>query len=256
MKILAGLSLSVLVGLIPLQSWSHGQKEPRVAIEADMAVAQAGVIKYSFQLVDTERNKVLEDSDLKISHEKKLHMLAYDPSLREFQHIHPEFDGKTWVAEVSLSVNGEYWIWLQGELESDGEEFSSSERLVIQGGQAAWPMPPILGDQRQNIDGNSRAELSQGRLVAGRSAMLNVTFSRTDGSSPELSPYLGAFAHIVVVPEDGDSLIHVHPMAGNKQNQGMIHATFPRAGDYRVWVQFMDGGILRIVPLSIRVATK
>jgi hypothetical protein len=39
-------------------------------------------------------------------------------------------------------------------------------------------------------------------------------------------------------------------------NPAMIHVVFPEAGDYRLWVQFMDGGVLRTVPLSVTVSSK
>ena len=88
--------------------------------------------------------------------------------------------------------------------------------------------------------------------MAGKMAMLDLTMSRTDGSTTQLTPYLGAFAHIIATPKDGDSLIHVHPI-GTGPAQGMIHATFPAAGEYRLWVQFIDGGILKTIPLSVEV---
>ena len=39
-----------------------------------------------------------------------------------------------------------------------------------------------------------------------------------------------------------------------KPNTGMLHATFPAAGDYRLWIQLMDRGELKTVPLSVTVS--
>lgn len=78
--------------------------------------------------------------------------------------------------------------------------------------------------------------------------------SRTDGSAPELENLLGALAHIVIVPLDGSTLLHVHPMDSGSSTRILIHTIFPRIGDYRIWIQFLDGGILRTVPLSVRVS--
>ncbi len=233
-------------------SFGH-EDESRVALEPEIVTAQAGKVLYQFQLVDTKTNALVTDNALNITHEKKLHFLAYDPALKEFQHVHPEFDGKLWNVELNFSVNGEYWVWAQGELASDREEFSSSNRIKVAGGTLAWPMPPVLGDIRMGTSENSKVELSNKKLIAGKMSMLMVKFSRTDGSAPQIETYLGAFAHIVAVPDDGDSLIHVHPMADSDPNQGMIHATFPRPGDYRIWIQFIDGGNLKVIPLSVKV---
>jgi hypothetical protein len=42
-------------------------------------------------------------------------------------------------------------------------------------------------------------------------------------------------------------------MDTSNPNQGMLHATFPHKGAYRLWIQFIDGGQLRTVPLSVKV---
>jgi hypothetical protein len=34
---------------------------------------------------------------------------------------------------------------------------------------------------------------------------------------------------------------------------GMLHATFPSGGEYRLWIQFIDGVDLRTIPLSVVV---
>lgn len=233
-------------------SWSHGGEEGPVALEPDITTVSAGAISFSFQLVETEKNRLLSDRELDLVHEKKLHFLIYDPALVEFRHVHPEFVAGKWFVDFSLAANGNYWLWAQGTL--GGNEFSAPTRLAVTGGAVASPAPPSLGDLRANSDGLSKVTLDKVKLRAGKMAMIKMTFSRTDGSTPLLTDYLGASAHVVAVPSDGDSLIHVHPMAGSKPNEGILHTTFPLAGDYRLWVQFVDGGVLRIVPLSVKVA--
>lgn len=246
------LLAAILLTVVGQFASAHGD-ESRVALEPEIQVASAGKVIYQFQLVDTKNNKLVTDQDLNISHEKKLHFMAYDPSLKEFQHVHPEFDGKIWSVELNFSVDGNYWVWAQGELSIDSEEFTSSNRLNISGGAPAWPMPPDLADIRSGVSGNSKVEISTNKIVAGKMTMLMVKLTRADGTDADIKPYLGAFAHVVAVPEDGDALMHVHPMDGAKPNEGMIHATFATAGEYRLWIQFQDGENLRTIPLSIKV---
>ena len=64
---------------------------------------------------------------------------------------------------------------------------------------------------------------------------------------------MGAIAHLVSTPSDGDSLIHAHPMVGSTPTTAMLHVTFPAAGLYRLWIQFIDTGELRVVPLAVEV---
>lgn len=244
----------VVLGLLgPSLLFAHDPEEPRVVIEAeDTRPITVGSMSFQFQLVDVEQNKVVTDADLVLSHEKRLHLLIYDPALREFQHVHPEYDGKLWTVDLRFAVSGQYWMWAQGELK-DGTEFSTSSRVTVALPTPAWPAPPVLADVRVGMDDLSVATMSPQRLVANRSAMLKLVFTRSDGSAAEVTPYLGAFAHVLTVTDDGDTLIHVHPMNGPKPNEGILHVSFPRSGFYRLWVQFLDASQLRTVALSVQV---
>jgi hypothetical protein len=253
-KLLAAVVLG-FVGLVQQNlAWAHGDKS-RVAIEQEEGNTSvvAGKIDLTFQLIDLKNKVVLTESDLSVLHEKKLHFFLYDPALREFRHEHPEFRDSQWHLSTNLSVNGDYWLWAQGQLSADGEEFTASDRLKVTGGAPANPLPPSLGDVRSGADGVSKIALSTSRIVAKKMVMLNLKFSRTDGSQPVITPYLGALAHFVVTSDDGDTLIHVHPMDSGSNNQVMLHLNFPWAGNFRLWVQFMDGGVLKTVPLSLVV---
>jgi len=236
----------------PAQVSAH--PEPyRVAIENEGAVTvKAGTIQYAFDLVDTKTKSVLKDTDLVLDQTKILHLFVYDPALKEFRHEHPQFvDGK-WSIQTQLSVNGNYWIWANGTLASDGTQFYGADRLKVEGGTPENSVPTELGDVRTGVDSTSKVSLSTTPIQAGGHVMLMINFTRSDGSQPALTPYLGALAHVVAVSSDGDSIVHVHPMSAGA-NSLMLHTSFNDAGDYRLWVQFIDGGQLRVVPLSVRV---
>ncbi len=232
--------------------FAHPGEEPRVTIEQEgNGQYPAGQFEYSFQLFDTVANKPLSDQDLNESHTKKLHFIAYDAALKEFNHVHPTFDGKVWRVMLNLPVNGKYFLWAQGEL-LDQTEFSTSIGAMMKGGQSENPIQP-LGDLRSGVDQNTKVILANTKIKVGKMAMIGFTISRTDGQDPVLTPYLGAFAHVISTPMDGDELTHVHPAEGNKPNTGMLHATFPAEGDYRIWVQLVDRGELKTIPLSVSV---
>jgi hypothetical protein len=244
---------SILVGFLPSMVQAH-PTESRVSIEKDddLSVA-AGPVSIGFQLVDTKQRKVLTESDLSILHEKKLHCFFFDPALREFRHEHAEFINDEWRVSTSLLVNGEYWLWTQGKVSSDGEEFTASVRVKVMNGKPANPLPPVLGDVRTGVDGLTRVTISESQLFENQAGMLMVEVTHTDGSQPHPGPYLGEVAHVVSVTDDGDSLVHVHPTGVPGETQMMLHVEFARAGEYRLWVQFLDDGQLKTIPLSVVV---
>lgn len=244
------LAICSLVLAQPL--WADGSSGS-VHLMSELTSVEAGTVTYSFELMNESTGEAISDTDLNVSHEKKLHLLSYDPALKEFQHVHPQFNGTNWTVTLNYTVNGQYWIWAQGQLTAGEEDFSVNTRLEVVGGAPAWPTSPIKADARTGTDGNSRLTLSNGVIKAGSMAMLNVVISRLDGTTPVITPYLGAFAHAILVPNSGDDLIHVHPMEGSVPYKGMLHTTFPKAGGYRLWLQFIDGGVLRTVSLAVLV---
>lgn len=243
--------LLISVALFSFANFAH-DNESGITLESKIpSTSIAGKIHYTFDLYDNTNKKNLSDADLMISHENLLHLFVFDLALKEFRHVHPVFSNYGWSVDFDLQTNGSYMVWAQAT-SSNGDEFSTSDKISIVNGKEANNVPSALGDVRSASEENSVVNIS-GKVKANKSAMLMVKFSRNDDTQAEITDYLGAFAHIVAVPLDGSALIHVHPMATGIPNEGMIHATFPKTGDYRLWIQFVDGGKLRKIPLSIKV---
>ena len=104
-----------------------------------------------------------------------------------------------------------------------------------------------LCDRRFGVGADGVLVVTKGSAAArAKMVVLNA-----DGSRPEITPYLGALAHVVITDLTGTRLLHVHPM--EMGGELMLHVEFPEAGDYRAFAQFIDGGQLRTVELSVRV---
>jgi hypothetical protein len=249
-KLLNALTLGLL--LMTNLSVAHENEQTVVMELVKVEVIKTEKTIISFQLFDTIKKMYIDDKSLKISHENLLHTFVYDSALREFQHVHPTFKDSAWSVEVNFKVSGKFWFWAQGVQLSNDEEFSSSERLDVSLNTPAWPVEN-LKEVRAGSDGVSVVSLSSQVVRANRMVMLDVLFSRNNNSAPQIGKYLGAIAHVVATTEDGDSLIHVHPMETTDPNKAMLHATFKVKGLYRLWIQFLDGKELRVVPLAIDV---
>lgn len=244
--------LSVITLALSFSIQAETSSTSRVSLQPEMpGNYQAGTFQYTFQLLDQKTNKLVSDQDLNLSHTKKIHLIAYDAALKEFTHVHPTFDGRTWNVMLNLPTDGSYFVWAQGEL-LDGTAFSTFVNANLVNGAPKNSTLP-LGDVRSASDKETVFEMAKSKIRAGKMVMLNFKVSRTDGVTPIIAPYLGAFAHVIATPVSGNELIHVHPMKGNEPNSGMIHATFPKEGTYRLWVQFIEHDELKTIPLSVVV---
>lgn len=215
----------------------------------------AGISTFSFDLIDDKANKILKEEDLAIVHEKKVHVFIFDAALKEYHHVHPQWTNGHWEVEAELSKNGKYRIWAQGMIKKGEVEFYADEGIkVVEGLPQNEPAP--LGDVRTGRDGVSVATLDNTILNAGQMEMPYLNISRSNGTKPELTPYLGALAHVLAVSKDGETIVHVHPMdhgGHSTPNKLMLHMQFPKAGEYRLWAQFQDAGVIKTVELSVVV---
>jgi hypothetical protein len=248
-----------MYGLGATPAFAHGDQRVEISWESEL-IMTAGKNTLSFLLYDEKLKKMLTDADIAITHTQKVHMFVTDKAHGEFHHLHPTYNEKTqmWTTEANLPVNGEYSVWTQGKLAADGDEFTSvgEEPVFVWKGKRENPVPTQLNDVRVGTEGISVVKLSGGRLVATKMVMLDLDFTRNDGTQPKLGTFLGEKAHVIGIHLDSKSLIHTHPMDHGVPNQLMLHAVFPREGDYRLWVQFIDGDILRTIPLSVKVQKK
>lgn len=116
-------------------------------------------------------------------------------------------------------------------------------------------------------------------LVANTEADLRFTVTPPPGDSAGLEPYLGMAGHAVVVRNDGQVFVHLHPLGtismaaqarlAESGAGAMNHATmapsvagdtiyfpyaFPQAGDYTVWVQLKRRGRVLTGSFPVEVA--
>ena len=70
--------------------------------------------------------------------------------------------------------------------------------------------------------------------------------------------YLGAWGHMLVASADLVDMTHNHPITTADSSGGagkdiQFNVAFPRAGVYRVWVQFQRLGVVNTVAFNVPV---
>jgi hypothetical protein len=157
----------------------------------------------------------------------------------------------------------------------------------------SWFAGPVGADSLALLPDSSKMRWDRGSapVIAGVPARLRFEVTGKDGSPASLEPYMGMAGHAVVERSDGSVFVHLHPVGtismasqmafsmrqpgdtvrgvlGKRLNSAemaaMQHASidsnvvtfpyaFPRAGDYRIWVQVKQAGNILTAAFDVRV---
>lgn len=237
---------------------------PAVAGDFDLLMESkpaAPVPGRKLRLQFTVRNPVTgaRVRDFGVLHDKLFHLFIVGQDLAEFQHIHPSFeqDGR-FVVDTVLPRAGHYKVYadlyplegapqvLQRNLVTAGHAsdlFSSRARLE--------PDATLS----KTVDGMKvELTLEPPEPIAGRTVVLRYRLTEAASGAPvrDLTPYLAAWGHTLILSEDQSDYVHSHPVEivpeireGEIRKGGpdvTFEALLPRAGAYRIWSQFLRAG--------------
>jgi Cupredoxin-like domain len=209
--------------------------------------------------------------DLKIVHEKPMHLLVVSADLSEFYHLHPEpqADG-SFKVPFAFANGGKYKLYADLTT-NNGKQTVKSFDLDVKGELGETEKLTVDTILEQRI-GGIRVEMKpDGEFIAGKEILSNflVTDILTKKPSTDLQNYLGEKAHFVVISQDLKEFVHAHPISnttsGGEHNHGDMkpaehsdatvsaHIVFPKAGIYKLWAQFQRNGRVIDVPFVINV---
>jgi hypothetical protein len=191
-------------------------------------------------------------------HERVLHLFLVSRRLDWFAHVHPELqpDG-TFVLDVDVPKPDVYTVI--GDLYPAGGTPQMLQTTWVTTDYRGSPFPEAEGvvpDMRPKTSGSLRVTLAPVIGAAGRETTLAFEVADARGGSPvtDLQPYLGAPAHLLIVSADLADVVHSHPSDIDSSGPTVtFDAVFPRAGRYKLWVQFQRGGIVETAAFVIDV---
>jgi Cupredoxin-like domain len=215
--------------------------------------------------------------DLKIVHEKPMHLLVVSGDLNEFHHLHPEkqTDG-SFKVPFAFPNGGKYKLFVDMTLADNNQVIRSVDLNVT--GEIPTSEKLIADKEFENsLGGISVTMKPDGDIVAGKEILFGFSVNDIATKKPttDLQNYLGEKAHFVVISEDLVEFVHAHPMSSDavKSNHSehshtektenkltanaetviSAHVTFPKAGLYKLWAQFQRNGRVIDVPFVIDV---
>jgi hypothetical protein len=183
-------------------------------------------------------------------HEKLFHTFVVSQDLEFFVHGHPSLiaDG-LFQFPLTFPKPGVYRVL--GDFYPVGSLPQLSSETVIVPGEP--PAPVTLGRDYSPKDGANlhvSLETIPDQPTATNRAQLRFVVK---GEHP-LEKYLGAWGHMLVASNDLIDMMHEHPFLADGGPRVEYEVVFPRAGAYRVWVQFQSAGVVNTVRFDIPVA--
>lgn len=220
---------------------------------------------------------------LRVVHEKTMHLLVISEDLNDFEHLHPEqTEDGSFLATYMFQHGGNYRLYVDFNPPGSNPVVDRFNLTVNGSGRpAAVPVEDMAGITAVEKDGLNVTLTIEKPVRAGEETLLNFAITDTQTHKPvtDLQPYLGAMAHFVIISRDGKDFLHAHPIERNEISAHNIHqghntqkakshmhgmstagvsevgahTMFPRAGVYKIWAQFQRGGRIITVPFVVVV---
>lgn len=225
------------------QSMNHGEHAGHGANGMGDVTPQ---VSYENGVITIEiKDKRDQVPELEVSHEKLMHVIVVRSDLRKYYHFHPkkENDG-VYSQKLNLADNS-YKVFV--DIKPKGLHYSV-EPIELQVGET----------NREHRDNSLVADTDFTKTINGQRVELTTRSFKIDkeialnfdvkDAKPE--PYLGASGHVVILDEDGERFIHVHPVSEDKT---VFETQFNKPGMYKLWAEFKFGDRVNAYPFVIEV---
>lgn len=212
----------------------------------------------TLQLKTTTGRPILWE-DIAVSHTERIHAMVVDPSLEDYQHVHPQPAGAPgfYTVEVTPRQAGEYKIYL------DLIPLTTSRRTLLETGFSVpgQPRPVDQGHQLAHRDGELDFHFTplSSDLVTGEELRFRLEVKTTDGSPTRFEPVMDSYAHLVAFDAERTGFAHLHPLNPFVEGQDpyapdlQFGLRFDKPGHYRVWAQVIVNGRQVFAPFDLTI---
>ena len=197
------------------------------------------------ELVIELKDKSGKVPELKVSHEKMMHLIVISSDLNDYHHLHPEEkESGKYIKKIDLP-DGDYKVFV--------DIAPKDLNYVVQ------PININVGGTHKGLaKTNLTADTDFTKTINGQTVELitddietnkEVTF-KFDTKDAIPQPYLGALGHVIITDEAGEKFIHVHPLS---ENDTVFVTQFEEPGLYKMWAEFKFGDEVNAYPFVIEV---
>ena len=218
-----------------------------------------------FSLYRGTSTEPLPKEELKLEHEKLIHLLALDAGFEQYHHEHPEEVSKgVWEVPINVTIPGNFRFWAQ--FKPDGE--ANTKTVVFdqvfsrQPGEVLATQPKETQVRHTFTDGPYTTTLTfpQGEPIQHKNTPIKFTVTKNGVAIPanQLEMYLGARMHVVGVSGDRKDFAHAHP--GHEHHWGewaeeedVTKMHFMQTGYYVLYIQYSHEKVVRTSKFGLTV---
>ncbi len=239
----------------------------RSPVSLDIATASppvAGADVAARLVLTTFSGKPIAPEDLLVVQTQRIHLLIVDPSLDDYQHVHPQPGRRPgeWDFAFRPRFGGLYRIFADFTPVATNRGLYSETEMSV----AGTPNTVVAGTQPLSWSGawdGYRLALSPAALPmrSGVAADLTLRVTREGGGPVLLEPVMGAFAHLVAFDSARSGFAHIHPKEADLSQRPdplgpALHfrVMIPRPGRYVLWSQLDLAGSEVFTPFWFEVA--
>lgn len=230
-----------------VSAMQHGQHENSSAHQENSEVGvyvQSNHNELKIFLKDKTGNPV---NELEINHEKILHLIVVDEDLQQYYHLHPEQIGNGEFKVAHTLPQGFYKAFI--DIKPKNLAYHVTPVPFVAGSTNGIPKTPNEGlkpDQNftRHVDGET-VKLNLGSNKTNQPVTLTFNLDKTN-----LTPYLGAIGHVVILDESAQNFLHVHPI---NDKEPIFETQFQKPGIYKIWAEFKQNGRVRAFPFVVEI---
>jgi hypothetical protein len=239
-------------------------KSPVTLAVASPAAARAGEDVRETLTLTTFSGKPIAPEDLQVVQTRRMHLLIVDPSLDDYQHVHPVPGRRPgeWVFPFRPRFGGNYRIFADFTPVATNRGLYAETEISVGGP----PNPTAPGTQPLSWTASEGAYVftlspAPRPVRAGVPATLTLSVSRSDGAAVPLLPVMDAFAHLVAFDVRRSGFAHIHPDQTDLSRRPdplrpsfTFRVTIPTPGRYVIWSQVNLGGTETFAPFWFDVS--
>lgn len=215
-------------------------------------------------VLTTFSGKPIAPEDLQVVQTRRIHLLIVDPSLDDYQHVHPVPGRKPgeWTFQFRPRFGGAYRVFADFTPVATNRGLYSETEIEVDGA----PNPVAAGTQAPSWTASSGGydfALAPASLPirAGVAATLRLSVTRPGGGTVPLLPVMDAYAHLVAFDTKRSGFAHIHPNETDLSRHPdsaspafTFRVTIPSPGRYVIWSQVNLAGTETFAPFWFDVA--